>query len=167
MLRIMRAVLLWLCLEGISPFAFAATTTTTFSVTATVNAVCGVSASTLGFGVYNPTSATNLDATTTISVTCTNGTAYNVGLNAGTGSGASVTTRKLTRTAGGSETVDYSLYQEIGRTTVWGDTVSTDTVAGTGNGSAQPLTVFGRIPGSQTTTPVASYSDTITVTVTY
>ena len=147
--------------------AFATTTNTTFSVTATVNAVCSVGASTLGFGVYNPTSASNLDNTTTVNVTCTNGTAYNVGLDAGTGSGATVAVRKMTRTAGGTETVNYSLYQDSGRTTVWGNTVSTDTVAGTGNGSAQPLTVFGRVPGSQTTTPVASYSDTITVTVTY
>ena len=49
---------------------------------------------------------------------------------------------------------------------MWGNTVSTDTVAGTGNGSGQSYTVYGRIP-AQTTPAPGNYADTITVTVTY
>lgn len=141
----------------------AATATTTFSVTATVLQVCAVSASTLAFGNYDPTSATPTDGTTTVSVTCTNGTAYTIGLNAGTGSGATVASRKMTAS---SNLLNYTLYQDNLRATVWGNTVSTDTVAGTGSGAAIPHTVYGRIPAQQTA-PTGSYSDTVTVTVTY
>ncbi|NMG35433.1 fimbrial major subunit CsuA/B family protein [Azoarcus sp. TTM-91] len=139
--------------------AFGATATATFSVTATVLANCIVSASPLAFGNY---SSLQLDATTTVTVTCTSGTTYNVGLDAGIGSGATVTTRRMS----GVGTLNYTLYSDSARTTVFGNTVGTNTVAATGTGSAQPLTVYGRIPGGQY--PAAgSYTDTITVTVTY
>jgi len=49
---------------------------------------------------------------------------------------------------------------------VWGNTIGTNTVASTGTGAAQSFTVYGRIP-SQTTPAPATYTDTITVTVTY
>jgi spore coat protein U-like protein len=75
-----------------------------------------------------------------------------------------VTTRKMT--SGGGATINYSLYTDSGRTTVWGNTIGTNTVAGTGSGSSQGLTVFGRIP-PQTTPAPATYSDSIIATVTY
>jgi spore coat protein U-like protein len=50
--------------------------------------------------------------------------------------------------------------------TNWGNTVGTDTVAGTGNGAAQALTVYGQIAAGLYVTP-GSYTDTITATVTY
>jgi spore coat protein U-like protein len=140
----------------------AATTTTTFAVTLTITASCSVSATALGFGSAGILSA-NVDATSTVTVTCTNTTPYTVGLDAGTGTGATVAARKMTS---GGATVTYSLYSDSGRTTVWGTTIGTNTVAGTGNGSGQALTVYGRVP-SQTTPAPAAYSDTITVTVTY
>jgi spore coat protein U-like protein len=147
---------------------FAATSTSTFNVTATVNAACSVSASNLAFGIYNPTLAASLNISTSMNVICTNGSAYTVGLDAGTGSGATVTNRLMTRISGGTDTIAYSLYQNAGLTTVWGQTIGTNTVAGTGSGIAQPITVYGSIFASNlTSVPPASYSDTITVTVTY
>lgn len=141
----------------------AASTTTTFAVQATITATCTInSASTLNFGTVGVL-ASNTDQTSTIQVTCTNTTPYNIGLDAGTGSGATVAVRKLT--SGGS-TVNYSLYSDSGRTTVWGTTIGTDTVAATGSGTGQNYTVYGRIP-AQTTPAPGSYADTITVTVTY
>lgn len=159
-----RMLFLFFLLLGISTSAFAATSTTTFTVSATVVDDCSVSADNLTFSNYTPTSASNDDATTTVYVTCTVNTAYNIGLNAGTGTGATVTTRKLTDT---TNTVNYSLYQDSNHATVWGNTVSTDTVSSTGTGSQQSFTVYGRIPGSQSTAVPGSYTDTITVTVTY
>ena len=94
---------------------------------------------------------------------CTDTTPYNIGLDAGTGTGATVTVRKLTS---GGATVNYTLYSDTGRTTVWGNTVSTDTVAATGNGASQSYTVYGRVP-AQTTPAPGTYTDTVTVTVTY
>ena len=68
-------------------------------------------------------------------------------------------------TSGGA-TINYSLYTDAGRTTVWGNTVGTDAVSATGNGASQSYTVYGRVP-AQTTPAPATYTDTITVTVTY
>ena len=141
----------------------AASTTSTFAVQVAITATCTInSASTLNFGTQGVL-ATNVDQTSTLQVTCTNTTPYNIGLNAGTGSGATVAVRKMTS---GGATINYSLYTDAGRSTVWGNTVSTDTQAGTGSGAAQNYTVYGRIP-AQTTPAPGNYADTITVTVTY
>jgi len=143
--------------------ACAATSTSTFTVQMTVTATCTVnSATTLNFGTQGVLS-TNVDQTSTIQVTCTNTTPYNIGFNAGTGTGATVATRKMTS---GANTVNYTIYSNSTRTTVWGNTVGTDTVAATGNGSAQSYTVYGRVPSQAAPAP-GTYTDTITITVTY
>ena len=143
-----------------STAAHATTTTTTFAVTANVQATCVVSAAPLSFGTYN---GVLNNATSTVNVTCTNSTPYNVGLDQGTATGATVTTRKMKN---GANLLNYSLFSNSGMTTNWGNTVGTDTVTGTGSGASQSLTVYGQVPAGQYVTP-GSYSDTITATVTY
>lgn len=150
---------LWLLAIG---EVFAAQSTTTFTVTATVSATCGLTATNLSFGSVNVLSGSNIDATSTITATCTNGTSYSVGLNAGTGSGATVSSRTMTS---GGNTLNYSLFTNAARTTNWDDIAGSNVVSGTGNGSGQGLTVFGRIPSGQTTVATGSYSDTITATI--
>jgi spore coat protein U-like protein len=146
-----------------APQANAATATTTFAVTAAVSQTCLVVATPLAFGTYDPTSATPTDGTTTVTVTCTTATPYNVGLSAGGGTGATVASRKMTS---GSNLLNYTLYQTAAHTTVWGQTVGTDTIAGTATGLPIAYTVYGRIPAQQSVGSGA-YTDTITVTVTY
>src|SRR5712671_5170317 len=151
------------CLLLSASGSFATTTTSTFTVQITLAATCVInSTSTLDFGTQGVLTA-NVDQTSTIQVQCTNTTPYNIGLDAGTGSGATVTTRKMTS---GGATVNYSLYSDSARTTVWGNTVGTNTISGTGSGLAQNNTVYGRVP-PQTTPAPATYSDTIVATVTY
>ena len=137
--------------------AAAGTATTTFTVSATVVATCGVSATSLAFGSYTGSSA--VDQTSTISVTCSNGAAYSVALN--DGANASGSTRRMT--GGASNYLTYEMYSDASRTTVWNASAP---VSGTGTGSAQSLTVYGRIPSGQNAV-VGSYSDTVQVTVTY
>jgi spore coat protein U-like protein len=154
------AVILAVMLSG---SAFGSTTTTTFQSQITVTANCTIlSAATLNFGSQGVLTA-NVDQTSTLQVQCTNTTPYNIGLNAGTASGATVTTRQMTS---GGVTVNYSLYSDSGRATNWGNTVGTDTVSSTGTGALQSFTVYGQVP-AQTTPAPATYTDTITVTVTY
>ena len=63
--------------------------------------------------------------------------------------------------------LNYGLYADASFTTVWGDGGgATATVSGTGNGAAQPTTVYGRIPAGQYV-PATTYTDQITVEVTY
>lgn len=146
--------------------AFAATTTSSMTVDATVTANCTVSTTAVNFGSVNTISGVNVDSTGGISVTCTSGTAWSASADAGAGTGATLTTRKM---ASGANLLNYALYTDTGRTTVWGDAATTATVkiSGTGTGSAQASTIFGRIPSGQTTLPAGSYADTVTVTVTY
>jgi spore coat protein U-like protein len=157
------AVLTAGCLLQSVDLPLAATATSSFSVSITIASTCTInSASALNFGNQGILS-TNVDQTSTIQVTCTNTTPYNIGLDAGTGTGATVTTRKMTS---GGATVNYTLYSDSGRTSVWGTTIGTNTVTGTGNGTGQNYTVYGRVP-SQTTPAPGTYTDTVTVTVTY
>lgn len=140
-----------------------ATVTTTFVVSTDVVTACNVSATPLSFGSY--TAATPSNSTSIITVACSNTVPYNVGLDAGASSGATVTTRGMTGPTGATP-LHYNLFQDSARSVNWGNTVGTDTVAGTGNGGAQTLTVYGQIPAGQGNRPGA-YTDTITVTLTY
>jgi spore coat protein U-like protein len=142
--------------------AFASTTTATMNVSATVVNSCNVTANPLAFGQY---SGAALNVSTTISVTCNTGDAYSVGLNAGGGSGATVTNRIMTITGGGTSTVAYSLLSGSFTGTNWGNS-SGSWVTGTGNGSAQTLTVYGVVAAGLYPT-AGSYADSVTVTLTY
>jgi spore coat protein U-like protein len=145
------------------PSANASTSTGTFTATVTLQANCQViSTNTLNFGTQGVVTA-NIDASASFAVQCTNTTPYNVSLDAGTTSGGTITTRLMTS---GSATVSYKMYSNASHTANWGNTIGTDTVSGTGNGSSQTLTVYGRAPPQATPAP-ATYNDTVTVTLTY
>lgn len=66
--------------------------------------------------------------------------------------------------SGPGANLSYALFQDSGRSTNWGNTFGTDTVAGTGTGSAQSMTVYGRLFSGQFTT-AGFYSDTVVATV--
>jgi spore coat protein U-like protein len=138
-----------------------ASATTSFAITATVQPSCTVSATSLAFGAY---AGALLSSTSTISATCTNTTPYNIGLNAGTATGATVTNRSMTGPA--ASLLHYKLFSDSGHTTNWGNTVGTNTVPKTGSGAVQTLTIYGQVPAGQYVTP-GGYADTITVTLTY
>jgi len=150
--------------------ANATTTTQQFQVQLTIQAECVIrSTATLNFGTLGVLGGaggtTNNDATTTVAVQCTNTTPYDIGLDAGTTSGGSTTTRRLVG-SGSSATVQYKLYTDPTHATNWGNAVGVDTASKTGNGASQSYTIYGRIP-PQTTPAPDTYSDTVTVTVTY
>jgi spore coat protein U-like protein len=141
------------------------TATATFIVSVTLQANCTISANPLSFGT-NGVLSSAINQQTTVSVTCTNTTPYNVGLDAGSVTGSTVTNRLLAGTATGNTTttIGFQLYQDAGRTVIWGGTQGTNTVAGTGTGTAQPLTVYGQIPTQATPRP-DTYQATVTATV--
>ena len=141
----------------------ASTVTANLSVTATVLSVCSVLPATLAFGNYN--FANDSTVNTTITVTCTSGTDYHVRLGAGAGAGAAVDDRLMTH-SGGVATLSYGLYRDGAYTQNWGQTDSTDTYDGTGNGAAQNVTVYGRILANQAVT-AGAYTDTVVITVSY
>jgi spore coat protein U-like protein len=148
----------------------AATATSNLSVTASVSANCSISTAPVAFGAYDPVSAnasTALSGTGTVNVTCTNGASTTVtlgqGANADTGSTDAAPARRLSD--GTTNYLSYSLYQDTGRTTVWGNTVGTG-VANTGTGTQTAITVYGSVAAGQNV-PSGSYSDTVVATVTF
>ncbi len=146
---------------GWGGLAQAATETSNLSVTAEVTASCSITTSPVGFGNYDPVVAhasADLDATGTVTVTCTDGSSATISL----GQGANFSTdRRLGD--GGTNFITYNLFSDVGRTTVWDETT---TVATTGTGLADPHTVYGRITASQNV-PAGSYTDTVVATVTF
>jgi spore coat protein U-like protein len=156
------SLLLTLACNVSSDEAVGATATTTFQVTADVQVTCTISATAMVFGAY--TNAL-VKTQSELLVNCTNTAAWNIGLNAGTCTGATVTTRCMTGPP--PSVLNYSLTSDAAGAVNWGNTLGTDTVSGNGTGTVQIVTVFGTLPGGQTTAVAGGYSDTITATITF
>lgn len=106
-----------------------------------------------------------VDGSSTITLSCPGNTAWKLGL--GNGQNALGTQRRM---AGpGGSYVNYELYRDSGRTQRWGNdtTGGTDTVNGPSGGSGTvAIPVYGRVP-AQGLPAAGSYTDKITVTLTY
>ncbi len=132
----------------------------TFMAQANVLPNCQVTAQNIDFGNHGVLD-TARDATGGLEVTCTPGTAYNVGLNNGlTGTGP--TERRMTL---GGQAVVYGLYKDSARSQPWGDT-GAQRLTGSGTGATQSVPVYGRVPAQSTPAP-GTYTDTVVVTITY
>ena len=148
--------------------AYASTTaTSTLGVSATVTSNCVVSTTAVAFGNVDVTSGSNVDGTGGISVTCTSATGWSASADAGGGTSATLATRQMVD--GSSNLLNYVLYTDSARSSIWGDGTggTTATIDDTGTGSAQAKTIYARVPSGQTSLPAGSYADTVTVTVTY
>jgi spore coat protein U-like protein len=136
-------------------------TSAAFTVMATNAANCSVNASTLNFGPVGVIRSA-VDATGSVAVTCTNSLPYTIALNGGL-TGATNPTQRMMSQA--SQRITYGLYQDFSRAQPWGDSGG-NTMAGTGTGLPQTLTVYGRVPAQNTPSP-GTYSDTVVVTISY
>ena len=132
--------------------------TAELGVSASVSEVCNVSTSPVAFGAIDVTTAGNVDATGGFSVICTSGTAWTAAASAGTGVGASTAARKMTS---GADLLNYSLFTDSDRS------VNFVSATGTGSGVAQASTIYGRVPSGQTSAPVGTYADSVTISLTY
>lgn len=137
--------------------ADAATATGTLNVQATVLNTCVVQTSPVVFANVGVDEAT---ANGSITVNCTNTSAFTVALNGG--ESGDISARELSH-ASLPTSFTYQLYTDAGFNTVWGDGVTGSQANGTG--PTQTLTVYGRT----TSMPDAAgaYSDEVQVTVTY
>lgn len=130
--------------------AQAQSATSNFQVTANVLAACTISATDLVFGDYVASAAKT--STSSVTVTCTNGTSYSVAITGGS------TGRAMT--GPGGATLNYGMYNDAGYTIAFG------VAAALGNGAGQAYTVHGRVPASQFVT-VGAYAETVQVVVAY
>jgi spore coat protein U-like protein len=101
-----------------------------------------------------------------VDVACTKGAAPTIGLNAGNNSAsASGTTRAMSNGAG--DFLSYEIFQNGGRTTVWGNSgAGLLTTAPAPSKAARSFPTFGRIPAGQDAASGA-YTDTVTATVNF
>jgi spore coat protein U-like protein len=111
----------------------------------------------MNFGSYSGAAISNI--TSSVTVTCTNTTPYTLALSGG--SNGTVTTRAM-KAGAVADLLSYGLYSDSGRSVNFVTTASL-----TGNGSGQPITIYGAVPALQFVAPSPNYTDTITATVTY
>lgn len=117
----------------------------------------------VNFGNYNPLSATPDTARGRISVACHGKGRLSIALS--TGSSGSYTPRSMQDSAG--DVLDYNLYTKASLTVIWGNgTEGTGTVSRRFHNNTKRARIHGQIPAGQNV-PAGSYSDTITVTVTF
>ncbi len=133
-----------------------------FTVQANVVGACTLTTTNMNFGTAGILNS-NQDTTGNISITCSTALPYSIGLDGGLAAAPTPTTRKLMN---GANEITYGIYQDASRSIEWGNSLGTNTISATGNGSAQNFTTYGRIP-PQPTPLSGTYSDTIVVTVTY
>ena len=123
---------------------------------------------TMDFGNVAGGIPANIDRTATLTLTCLKNTAFQVGLDNGQNNPTATTTRRMATTLGGSTYyLAYELYRDSARSLRWGNTLTVDTASGTGTGSAQQLTIHGRVPPVSGQPPAGTYNDLVTVTITY
>jgi len=132
---------------------------------------CEVSATGVDFGIYDPLSASDNEATGNVTVTCTVtlvGLTVTYEIRLDTGGSGTYFPREMTS---GTHTLEYQLYIDSARTTVWGDgssgtdTWNVTTLLQVGT-TVDDYTIYGSIPASQMVA-AGTYGDTITVTLEY
>ncbi len=166
-LRCLGLVLALLAIEAVEGWrarVFAGSRSTSLPVSISVVANCTISTSPLVFGSFDPVVAhatAPLDANGAVIVTCTKGAATTVALNLGQYAAAAVR-----RMSGGTDYLQYELYQNTGRTQAWGTGAQAMTPPVAPGKAPRSFTVYGRVPGGQDVL-AGSYADTVTATVNF
>ncbi|AJR24698.1 MULTISPECIES: spore coat U domain-containing protein [Sphingobium] len=133
--------------------------------------LCSCSASTtgIGFGGYDPTSPAPKDAAGSVTLSCTGlvSLAGTIDIAISPGSSGDALARQMTQ---GGARLNYNLYTNASRTTVWGTGSSgTGTVTASLNGLlsfSQTVSVYGRIAAGQWP-QAGAYADSLIVTISY
>lgn len=124
-----------------------------------VDTACKLFTEPLAFGVVNINSA-QVDATTTIQLSCGPNVAYSVAID----NGRHFNGQRRMYAGIGNLYVAYQIYRDAARTQVWG--VGANQVSGiTPLSGTATLTAYGRVP--DTRKPARPYNDQVTVTVNF
>jgi spore coat protein U-like protein len=130
-------------------------------------AICGLSATPIVFGRYDPSANTHSDSTATIIVSCaTSGNEPAPIDGTITLTGAAGASGRLM--ASGAFRVRYGLYIDPARTTPWDRAaLSFSGAASRSTPFRQSFTVYGRLPARQADVGVGNYSDQIAAILKY
>jgi spore coat protein U-like protein len=130
-------------------------------------AACTISATAVNFGTYDVFAAAPDDSVGTVTYRCGNAD-HNVAITLSTGGSGSYAARQL-RPASGADRLNYNLYRDAARSSVWGDGSGGTTYYFIGNPPNNVnvnLSIYGRIAASQDVA-IGTYTDTIVVTVNF
>ena len=156
---------------GLTVPAYAATDTSSMNVTTNIGMNCTISTTDITFGEYKPTTdhaSTALTANGAVSTTCTVGSSGKIiigqGEHAGSGSTDGVPIRRMA-TSDDASYLSYEVFSDE-VSTVWTNEVASG-VPYTASGSAQNMTVYGKVAAGQTGATQGSYADVLVGTVSY
>ena len=160
------------CLFATGPVvAQAGTSTATLSVSIVITASCTINPATLIFASTAGTTliTTAVNGSSTVSITCTGGSPYSIAMD--NGANASGSQRRMNS---GANFLNYNLYVDAAHTLPWSTatnsttcTTAGDCFLGTGNGAAQTINIYGVVPTTATAPPPGTYTDTVTMTITF
>jgi len=155
-------------LLSFSPQSLAGSASANLQVSVVVDSSCNISTSPLMFSDYNVLGANATspdDGTGSVTIQCTNGVIANIGLDGGTAYSSGTNSSYMRDSVG--HAIQYSLYQNLSRTTLWGNSSgSWLTTPAAPNTSPQTYTVYGRVPPGQLA-PSGTYTDTVVATVNF
>ena len=164
-----------------APKAFATGTSTgSIAVSASAISDCSITAASLTFGNYDPTTGLPLNGTATTTITCTQGSNPTIIFGVGNNSAnIPTTTTPASHWAMNDGTVaylGYNMYEDSARTILWpitgGTPLSLPLCTGSNApcyntpGTSDATTIYGQIPASQNV-PVANYGDSVVMTVSF
>jgi spore coat protein U-like protein len=165
-------ITLALALVAIAPAAFAATATSPLTLSATVVNNCTITTTPVGFGNYDPLSASVNNASGTVVITCTKNAATTITL--ANGNSYSAPNRRM---SDGTNFMNYEIYQPptnvAGAACTWvspvrwgaaGAEIFTPTAAP--SKAARTYNVCGQIPAGQDLA-AALFNDTVVATINF
>ncbi|MHA6897999.1 Csu type fimbrial protein [Ralstonia pseudosolanacearum] len=140
----------------------AATTTAASKSTATLASSCSISAQDISFGVFVPAKTGNVDATGSVTSTCSKGITYSIQMN---GYSGYCNNRYMNSVSGNGNVLYFNVYTDAARSLIWtysywqGAGSSCLATSGgayptlTGTGAAQTNIVYARISANQFVPP--------------
>ena len=147
----------------------AGTATQNLPISVVVGSNCTISTTAVAFPAYDPivTHATTADDSTAgaVTIACTKNTTASIGL--GLGLNATASQRRMEDVSTATNYLNYELYSNAGRTTVWGNAAgSWYTPPAAPDKNPRTFQVYGRIAPGQDI-PASTYNDTVVATVNF
>lgn len=144
--------------------AVAGRTTSTTPVKLIVQSGCSIQSRPLVFVASNSLIDVNIDASTTLTVTCTPNTEFDVDINDGLHSGKGKNNRQMSTPSGAL--LPYEIYLDSARKREWGKGKKGTFVGNSGSGSPVDIPVFGRVR-TAVLIPDGAYTDILIATVSF
>lgn len=103
-----------------------------------------------------------------IIVKCTPGINVTISLNSGVNNSGSISNGRLLKNANTNETLSYQLFQDANFSSIWGNGSnggSSKIISSSGTAESYPI--YARLLAASTMPSVGTYTDTVTVTISY